>query len=56
MHYFLVPWQVSRLLRLENHRLGFEPLCQRKQSSFDTGALAHRPTATLSCFDSQQFW
>jgi len=38
--------------RLENRRLGFEPLRQRKQSSFDTGALADRPAATLSCFDS----
>jgi hypothetical protein len=55
MHYFLVPWQVSRLLRLENHRLGLEPLCQRKQSSFNTSALADRPAATLSSFDSQQF-
>jgi hypothetical protein len=55
-HYFLASWPPSRLPRLENRRLGFEPLRQRKQSSFDTGALAHRPTATLSCFDSQQFW
>src|SRR6266851_5677335 len=55
-YYFLASWPPSRLPRLENRRLGFEPLCQRKQSSFDTGALAHRPTATLSCFDSQQFW
>jgi hypothetical protein len=56
LHYFLASGQPSRLPRLENRRLGFEPLCQRKQSSFDTGAFAHRPTATLSCFDSQQFW
>jgi hypothetical protein len=55
-HCFLALWHPSRLPRLENRRLGFEPLCQRKQSSFDTGALAHCPTATLSCFDSQQFW
>ena len=54
--FFLASWQPSRLPRLENRRLGFEPLRQRKQSSFDTGALAHCPTATLSCFDSQQFW
>ena len=55
-HSFLASWPPGRLSRLENRRLGFEPLRQRKQRSFDTGALAHRPTATLSCFDSQQFW
>jgi hypothetical protein len=55
-HSFLASWPPGRLPRLENRRLGFEPLRQREQRSFDTGALAHRPTATLSCFDSQQFW
>jgi hypothetical protein len=55
-HYFLASWPPSRLPRLENRRLGFEPPCQRKQSPFDASALAHRPAATLSCFDSQQFW
>ena len=55
-HFFLASWPPGRLPRLENRRLGFEPLRQREQRSFDTGALAHRPTATLSCFDSQQFW
>ena len=25
--HFLAPWSVSRLPRLENRRLGFEPLC-----------------------------
>ena len=26
-HYFLAPWRFSRFPRLENRRLGFEPLC-----------------------------
>jgi hypothetical protein len=55
-HYLLALSQPSRLARLEDRRLGFEPLCQRKQSSLDTSALADGPAATLSCFDSQQFW
>jgi len=55
-HCLLALGPPSRLPRFENRRLAFEPLRQRKQRSFDTGALTHRPTATLSCFDSQQFW
>jgi len=48
----MISRQHSRLRRLESRRFGFEPLCQRKQSSFDTSALADRPAATLSRFDS----